>query len=279
MKRRLALAALPLLVGGCLPLPITIASTAFSGISYVSSGKSTTDHMLSATMEQDCALTRPVFGEPFCRDVGPNGEGRTVAVAVAAYPGDRDGGAAGEGGWAAGDDDAPQVSSLGSDARQVAAAPRYLVAPPRVSIAGIIVTKDQLVPAPGAKVLPAAADASWAALAPSKAIAAASTAMPPAITARAPAAPASAAAPASTAPAPDGDRWVILGSFLEVERAQVMVARYAGRTPQILHADVRGGQWHRVALGPMSADQARVVRDGLGKIDGRQPWVVRVDTR
>src|SRR3546814_7023272 len=47
----------------------------------------------------------------------------------------------------------------------VAAAPQFLVAPPRVSVAGIIVTKDQLVPAPGVQVLPASADASWAALA------------------------------------------------------------------------------------------------------------------
>src|SRR3546814_13807517 len=58
MKRSLGLVALPLLVGGCLPLPITVASTAFTGISYVASGKSTTAHALSATMEQDCAVTR-----------------------------------------------------------------------------------------------------------------------------------------------------------------------------------------------------------------------------
>src|SRR3546814_14482623 len=90
MKRSLGLVALPLLVGGCLPLPITVASTAFTGISYVASGKSTTDHALSASMEQDCALTRPLFGEPFCRDVGPHGEGRPATVIVARHPGDRD---------------------------------------------------------------------------------------------------------------------------------------------------------------------------------------------
>ena len=92
MRRKVAIAALPLMfvVGGCLPLPITIASTAFTGISYMASGKSTTDHVLSATMNQDCALTRPVVGEGFCRDYGPNGEGRTAALLVQHYPGDRE---------------------------------------------------------------------------------------------------------------------------------------------------------------------------------------------
>lgn len=278
MKCRLALAVLPLLVGGCLPLPITIASTAFSGISYMASGKSTTDHMLSATMEQDCALTRPVFGEPFCRDIGPNGEGRTAAVTVAAYPGDRDDGSTDVSRRTALDAGTLGLAGLDEDARQAAAAPRFLVAPPRVSIAGIIVTKDQLVPAPGARVLPAVADASWSALAASRAAeVAAASLIPAAVSARAPVTPATAAATAE--PAPDGDRWVILGSFRDVERAQVMAARHAGRDPRILDADVRGGQWHRVALGPMTADQARTVRDGLGRVDGHQPWVVRLDPR
>src|SRR3546814_13379675 len=70
MKRSLGLVALPLLVRGCLPLPITVASPAFTGISYVASGKSTTDPALSASIEQGCALTQPLFGEPCCRDVG-----------------------------------------------------------------------------------------------------------------------------------------------------------------------------------------------------------------
>ena len=91
MRGKWAIAALPLALGGCLPLPITIATASFSGVSYLASGKSTTDHVLSATFEKDCALTRPVLGEPVCRDLGPNGEGGTSAMVVANYPGDRDG--------------------------------------------------------------------------------------------------------------------------------------------------------------------------------------------
>lgn len=277
MKRRFAvMAALPLLMGGCLPLPITIASTAFTGISYMASGKSTTDHVLSATMDQDCALVRPVLGEPFCRGFGPNGEGRTAAVTVATYPGDRDDPLTNEARLAARGANALDLASLDLDSRQIAAAPRYLVAPPHVSIAGIIVTKDQLSPAPGTRVMAAAPDTSWAALAPVRAArpAAAPSAVPAA--ARMPAPAVAAEAPSQRGSG--GDRWVILGSFRDAERAQLMAARYAGREPSILAASVRGGQWHRVALGPMSAESARAVRDGLGEVDGRRPWVVRLET-
>ena len=56
-----------------------------------------------------------------------------------------------------------------------------------------------------------------------------------------------------------------------------MAARYAARDPRIMDVNVQDGQWHRVALGPMTADAARTVRDGLGMVDGRQPWVVRLE--
>lgn len=261
MKRSLAVAVVPLLVAGCVPLPVTIASTAFSGFSYVASGKSTTDHMLSATLEQDCALTRPVFGDPVCRDVGPNGEGRTQSVTVASYPGDRDDVVAGEPALAEASSQALDLTSFDVTARQVAAAPQFLVAPPRVSIAGIVVSKDQLSPAPGTRVMPASADTSWSSLASagSEAKAAPTEAVPPA------------------AAGTDGDRWVVLGSFREIDRARVMAARYAGHDPRILDAEVRGERWHRVALGPLAAGEARKVRDDLGPVDGRRPWVIRLD--
>lgn len=251
-------------------MPITIASTAFTGISYMASGKSTTDHVLSATMDQDCALVRPVLGEPFCRGFGPNGEGRTAAVTVATYPGDRDDPLTNEARLAARGENALDLASLDLDSRQIAAAPRFLVAPPHVSIAGIIVNKDQLSPAPGTRVMAAAPDTSWAALAPVRA------AGPSAAAARMPAPAVAAETPGQRASG--GDRWVVLGSFRDAERAQVMAARFAGREPSIIAASVRGGQWHRVALGPMSAESARAVRDGLGEVDGRRPWVVRLET-
>ncbi len=294
MKRNLVVALLPLALGGCLPLPITIATTAFSGISYLSSGKSTTDHVLSATMEQDCALTRPVFGEPFCRDIGPDGEGSTPAVIVAYYPGDRDGVTEDER-LAARSRGALNMSSVDSANHQIAVAPRFLAPPPRVSVAGIIVTKDQIIPAPRTRTLPIAADASWSDLVPVGTIEVAPLAAPvtsvtkpvagePVRTATAkPAAPVPTGRPsvASASPAvasvrsTDADRWVVLGSFRDVGRAKVMASRFADRKPEIQAATVAGGEWHRVVIGPLTPAVARDVRDGLGRVEGRRPWVMR----
>ncbi|MEQ9334981.1 SPOR domain-containing protein [Thalassobaculum sp.] len=317
MKRNLVVALMPLALGGCLPLPITIATTAFSGISYLTSGKSTTDHVLSATMEQDCALTRPVFGEPFCRDVGPDGEGRTPSVTVASYPGDRDG-VTDEARIAALHHGALDLSGVDGDVQQIAIAPRFLAPPPRVSVAGIIVTKDQIIPAPQTRALPIAADASWSDLVPVKTIEVAPLAAPEPLaapaTASASGSPAlrdaasqdaatQAVVPKAPAPRPvassapkrvaavaiaptavvaaagDADRWVVLGSFRDPERARVMASRFAGHDPSILEATVEGGQWHRVAIGPLTGGQARQVRDGLGRVDGQRPWVVRTAAR
>src|SRR3546814_20266750 len=80
MKRSLGLVALPLPVGGCLRLPITVASTAFTGISYVASGKSTTNPTLWATMAPACEVTRPLLVEPVYLQPGPHRDGRTAPV-------------------------------------------------------------------------------------------------------------------------------------------------------------------------------------------------------
>lgn len=58
-----------LLLSGCaLPPLLTIASYAIDGMSYLSSGKSVSDHALSAVTTQDCALFRVVMGDDICRE-------------------------------------------------------------------------------------------------------------------------------------------------------------------------------------------------------------------
>ncbi len=265
MRGKWAIAALPLALGGCLPLPITIATASFSGVSYLASGKSTTDHVLSATFEKDCALTRPVLGEPVCRDLGPNGEGGTSAMVVANYPGDRDGLGSEE--WAdSRSQGAFDLTSLNPDDGQVAAAPLFLAPPPRVSVAGIIVTREQLAPAAETRPLPVSAETSWATLAPSAAVLAAQPA------------PVAGADTDGGARAPArGDRFVVLASFRDVARARTMAARYADRHPRIVEATIDGGRWHRVVLGPMTPAAAEQTTSALGRIDGLEPWVVRVE--
>lgn len=68
----------PLLLGGCaLPVPIQIASWALDGASLFATGKSVTDHGLSAVAQEDCAMWRVATTGEVCID----GEGGGIAVA------------------------------------------------------------------------------------------------------------------------------------------------------------------------------------------------------
>jgi SPOR domain len=57
-----------LLAAGCaVPPAVTIASFAADGVSYIATGKSVTDHGISAATGHDCALLRPVLSDkPVC---------------------------------------------------------------------------------------------------------------------------------------------------------------------------------------------------------------------
>ncbi len=80
--RRAILVISPLILAGCgLPPAVTIASYALDGISFLSSGKSVSDHALSAVAQRDCAMWRVVKNELVCREYR-NGE-RGVLVAFA----------------------------------------------------------------------------------------------------------------------------------------------------------------------------------------------------
>jgi cell division septation protein DedD len=72
---------LSLLAAGCaVPPAVTIASFAADGVSYVATGKSVTDHGISAATGHDCALLRPVLNnKPVC-DTTPSEHAREVPV-------------------------------------------------------------------------------------------------------------------------------------------------------------------------------------------------------
>jgi len=80
---RAALLVLSLAAGlsACAAIPpaVTVANLAATGLSYATTGKGTTDHLLSGATEQDCALHRSLMNRPVCRDV--------PASATAAFPG------------------------------------------------------------------------------------------------------------------------------------------------------------------------------------------------
>ncbi|WP_430469837.1 SPOR domain-containing protein [Thalassospira lucentensis] len=68
MKKILVVAA-PLLLSACGgPVELTVAKLAGDLISYVTTGKSTTDHAVSVVADRDCALHRPLFSDDVCKD-------------------------------------------------------------------------------------------------------------------------------------------------------------------------------------------------------------------
>jgi septal ring-binding cell division protein DamX len=72
--------ALPLLLVGCgLPPAFQIASLLIDGASYVATGKSPSDHAISAVAEKDCALWRVVKRAEICRDYPAEEPGTMVA--------------------------------------------------------------------------------------------------------------------------------------------------------------------------------------------------------
>lgn len=64
----LVLTAPAVLAGCAVPPAVTAVSVALDGVSYLSSGRSVTDHALSVVAAQDCMLLRLVEGEWVCRD-------------------------------------------------------------------------------------------------------------------------------------------------------------------------------------------------------------------
>ena len=72
LKRKITmpviLVGMSLSVGGCaLPIGLEIASWTVSGMSYLFTGKSVTDHAISTVAGKDCALHRPVIGDDVCQ--------------------------------------------------------------------------------------------------------------------------------------------------------------------------------------------------------------------
>ncbi|MEE9140970.1 MAG: hypothetical protein V3U18_09400 [Alphaproteobacteria bacterium] len=82
MTKVLSILVLPVLLAAC--DPITIASLAASGLSYAFTGKSVSDHTVSAMAGRDCAMLRIIEGAPVCRvPETPGGTPAPVAVAAA----------------------------------------------------------------------------------------------------------------------------------------------------------------------------------------------------
>lgn len=281
MKRIFAIVALPALLGGCLPLPVTIATTAISGVSFLTTGKTSTDHVLSAAVDQDCTLSRPIFGEEVCRDIDPNSPQAYERVIVAAHPGDRD-----DGGFRSTLDPELRLGAMRVDGPQE---PTVLVAAslaPAMPARAPIETPGLQTESEEAVRMAAPAATVSQELTVSPGLAAPLPVARPEIVrasldrtatrASAPIDPWTPPLPSSRRTSEQGGHYVVIGSLRDGARAALLASRFADLRPEIRRVSVDGQIWNRVVLGPYASQEARHVTADLGVIDGRQPWVARL---
>jgi hypothetical protein len=73
-------------LSGCgLPTAVTIASYAADGASFLSTGRSVTDHGISILLQKDCALIRIVRGKPICQPMKKDDLVYNIAFADRSY--------------------------------------------------------------------------------------------------------------------------------------------------------------------------------------------------
>jgi hypothetical protein len=73
--RLLLVLGLPLITGACgAPIILTAVSYGADGASLVSTGKTATDHLISMSAKQDCAMWRMVQNKAICKDHPPGEE-------------------------------------------------------------------------------------------------------------------------------------------------------------------------------------------------------------
>jgi len=128
--RLVFLVLLPLAAAGCvLPPAVTVVSLAADGVSYLATGKTVTDHGLSAATARDCALLRPVLERrPVCGAYDSRGKDVPVVAGGGSVP--HPGGAATGSGPTG--DRYVSLGSFGDAASATAAAARYASYKPAV---------------------------------------------------------------------------------------------------------------------------------------------------
>ncbi len=266
MKRLFVLSAVPLVVAGCvpvIPLPISIVTSGLSGISMLATGKSTTDHVISAANRQDCAMHRVALGDEMCRNYAA-GEYRPDTRYTGDFPGDRD--------TAQQTAQAPEIWEKEAD-KNMAELPldgqkgkvdalmvSSLTSPMRVT-ATLSMDIAALRPSPSAVPRNARAGA-WSR--PETPIAVESAPLPPLPAVR----PSTASAVGHSVDL----RYLSLGSFRVTERADDLMRRYAGLSPTVMTVVVGGETWKRVAVGPMVKSAAEKLQRVHPRIDGRETW-------
>ncbi|WP_297022726.1 SPOR domain-containing protein [Thalassospira sp.] len=306
--RKILVVAAPLALSACGgPIELTVAKLAGDLISYVSTGKSTTDHAVSFVAEQDCALHRPLFEQDICKDEETVLAEEAAALAVMGEPEIKEEIRAARPeiyavNAPAEDWSEPSTSAMRSNAivttnlppltpkKNIADAEPVEVASARdqIEVEDLPVATGDLGPI-DPQVEADAAVAGYVSDEPLAEVEAPKETMTAALVdpttmedgVDAIAAPVDAALDGEAlagddlaAPLP-GD-YVVLASFADEARAQKALGIYAEYQPRLLNAEVKGKPYLRVAVGPLSAEHAHDLRLLAAKKGIENPWIVGV---
>ncbi|MEC8388775.1 MAG: SPOR domain-containing protein [Pseudomonadota bacterium] len=258
MSKTLTVIFLAITLGGCIPLPISLG---VSGWSYLVSGKSPTDHLISQTINQDCKILRLAVGKEPCAAF-TNGERSLV--------------------WAVLRGDRGRAAVTSGAAKLVM--PTDAVAPPVVS-APIV-----SVPMIETSSLRADLDGGAQPLVPIMAHVAVENLEGALLAEEMPAAqpnwrdaPSTGGEVAMVRPKPRpsrevrrmgrGDYALVLGSVAELDRAARLLSRFSAHQAGIVSVEVNGRTWHRVVVGPAPLTEVRRLKTALGRVDGKHPWI------
>lgn len=297
MKKILVVVA-PLALAACGgPVELTVAKLAGDLISYVTTGKSTTDHAVSAVAERDCALHRPLFEEDVCRDNVVLDD--AVALAEPGAPSVKQKIRDAEPAIYAVNAPGEDWSNPKAGARTSAVIVKTDL-PPRPVIhdeataapVEIASAQDQFSPDYDRTPLrnegpldpQGEADAAVAGyVAPPKSVAPVAKTQTAALTDNgimtdevSVIAPENAGQDKLVAVPLPGD-YVILASFADQLRAQNALSLYSEYQPRLISATVAGREYLRVAVGPLSHEHAKDLRHLAAKKGVKDPWIVGID--
>ena len=300
MKKILVVVA-PLALAACGgPVELTVAKLAGDLISYVTTGKSTTDHAVSAVAERDCALHRPLFEEDVCRDNVVLDD--AVALAEPGAPSVKQKIRDAEPAIYA-------VNAPGEDWSQPNAGARTSAVIVQTDLPPRPVSHDEVAAVPASAPVEIAsaqaqftpdhdrtplrnegpldpqgeADAAVAGyVAPPKPVAPVVQTQTAALTDTgimtdevSVIAPETGQDKLVAVPLP-GD-YVILASFADQLRAQNALSLYREYQPRLISATVAGREYLRVAVGPLSHEHAKDLRHLAAKKGVKDPWIVGID--
>lgn len=272
MKRWLMFGALPFVVVGCIPvipLPISIVNSGLSGLSLLATGKSTTDHVISAANGQDCVMHRMAFGDEICKPYVV-GQYKPEITYSSYFPGDGDQDPETEGAhYYFTHENDTNLAEVPEKVEKKQSVDRFLIPSPTkpiriVSRISAGLGEVRSMPSDNSGV---ADFESWRR--PEALISAYTVELPSPSETR--------ASEASVIGwdvglKDEGVRFLALGSFRSVDRASQLAKRFASLSPRIMTVEVDGRTWRRVAVGPMSETAVRKLQLSHARIDGRDTW-------